>query len=71
MTAEAEALLEVVPTIRFGRQRKTHGYKVGIDGQRVYLHTRCGIDTTDAEYTVTHGVVSCTDCELVAAGDGS
>ena len=41
------------------------GVKVGIDGDRVYLATRCGIrtDEGEGEYTSTHGVVTCEDCE--------
>ena len=63
----SDALLATQPTIRFGRERRTHGYKLAIDGQAVVLMTRCGIDTRDGagEYVVTHGVVSCEACEAV------
>lgn len=65
MIAEALPLLTPVPSVRFGRQRTVHGYKLHIEDQRIVLKTRCGIDTTDTEYDVTHRIVTCDDCLTV------
>lgn len=66
----SDALLAIVPTIQFGRKRTLHGVRVGIDGQRVYLATRCGIRTDQGEgdYTSTHGVVTCEACAAGTPG---
>lgn len=55
-------LLEVVPTLRFGRKQTTHGYRLDIQGKDVVILTRCGMPTTGEEYTITHGVVTCSAC---------
>lgn len=66
MTTEALPLLTPAPSIRFGRERRIHGYRLAIEGQRVVLMTRCGKDTTDTEYDVTHRIITCESC---LAGD--
>lgn len=70
--SELAALLDLVPTIQFGRKRTLHGVRVGIDGQRVYLATKCGIrtDQGEGEYTSTHGVVTCDECISAPAPTG-
>lgn len=65
---DQDGLLEVVPTIRFDRQRTTHGYRLAIEEMRVVVYTRCGIplhseEDPDQTYTMTHGVVSCEPCQ--------
>jgi hypothetical protein len=63
-----EALLDVVPTIQFGRKRTLHGVRLGIDENRVYLATKCGVrtDEGEGEFTTSHGVVTCVDCAHAA-----
>lgn len=67
MTTETLPLLTPVPSVRFGRERRIHDYRLMIEGQRVVLMTRCGIDTTDTEYDVTHRIVTCEACLAGAA----
>lgn len=62
MTETLSEALETVPTIRFGRERRTHGYKLHIEGPNIRVYTRCGLPTLGAIYTMTHGVITCDDC---------
>ena len=58
-----DALMEIVPTVRFGRERRTHGYHLTIEGQNVRVVTKCGKPTLGREYAITHAVVSCPECQ--------
>lgn len=64
--SDTEALIATVTTLRFGRERKTHGYRLAIEGKDVKILTRCGLRTDDLEFTMTHGIVSCEACGVAS-----
>lgn len=63
MSEQTDALIDTVPTLRLGRKRTLHRYKLDIVNNRVVILTRCDINVDDQEFEVTHGIPTCDDCE--------
>lgn len=58
------ALIEKRPCIRIGRERTQHLSRIVLadDGEQWELHTWCGHNLEDTEFTATFTVPTCEDC---------
>lgn len=48
--------------LRVGRKRTQHAPRVLIEGNRVVIRTRCGVDPLPEGFTETTGYVTCEAC---------
>jgi hypothetical protein len=58
-----DELLTPVPVLRLGRRKTNHRARVLIEGNRVVIRTRCGLDPLTTGFTETFGFPSCDSCE--------
>lgn len=63
--SDQTALLTPVPTLRLGRKRTLHRYKLDIEDNRVIVRTRCGLDIDENEgFEETYAIPTCDGCEV-------
>lgn len=68
-----ERLLTEQTTVRFGRERAQHDYRVTIvgndtDGYRAQVQTRCGrVLDVDSGHQLVQGFVTCPECSGATA----